>query len=152
MIDPVAEFEAALVAEQEAYRIACADKSLGDETMQALREAGDELRRMASIHGPALIARLRAAEAAAPKWRVPTSEGLVEALRLRTLEQLVQHGTGEVILYRWEQIRAQAPRLVGYIGWYDGYCFMDADGEELDMKPDELAGWLPVPTPTEPRP
>lgn len=76
---------------------------------------------------------------------------LAQAQRLRTLEQLVAHGLSDVLLYRWEQRRAQKPRLVPYIGWFDGDRFMSAGGDELDIKPAELAGWLPLPQPVEPQ-
>jgi hypothetical protein len=83
MTDPLQEFEAALAKCRAAAEHMAATTDL-DECGVACGQYEStcwDLAEAAAKHGLEILARLRAAEAAAPKWRAPTSEDLVDALQ-----------------------------------------------------------------------
>jgi len=80
--DPVEEFEAALREAQEARStaehasatVALIHDGTDRANLHRLAVANAALKAAAYTHGPAILARLRAAEAAAPRWRKATEE------------------------------------------------------------------------------
>jgi len=74
--DPVEEFQTAIAEEQRLHAPTATEADVATANEHAAQWAS-AVRRVAGIatqHGPALLARLRAAESAMPKWRKATEE------------------------------------------------------------------------------